>query len=298
MKNNTRIKYLDLQIAQGVYEGRVRALSEDPALPVLPGRLQSRQSWLCGDYLSIARYNYALGYPIEQSWRSIIAALAAYRIVTELRGTETVEHTRFEATRNPLTGAFDISNLQSSSPQDYSTGNSTDTFRMACLALMVNDWETAEYLAGKIYDPEDAGYVGTRSRIEVTPDHQKLSYAFRDYIAGTPDSAADRLSMLFNKGCRIKYLQCEARVLRRILTRNKEEFINALNELLAIHVTETKKVVNKCNPNLVFATTAVGMIRLALRESIIGVSDVPNHEFIPKELMFFKETPPLPPAPR
>ena len=241
MKNNARTSYLDLQLAQEVYGNRLRMLVESEAYPVVPGRMQSRQYSLFWDQLAIAQYQYALGYPIEKSRASIVAALAAYRVVTELRGTETVEHKQFKAVRNAVTGEFDVSQVLAEVQVDYSVGNSTDTFRAACLALTVDDWGVAKYLAENIYDPVGAGYVGSRSRIEVTLDHQRLSYAFRDYMAGASDSADDRLSVLFNGGCRIKYLQCEARVLRRILERDKEGFLSALAELLAVHAGETKK---------------------------------------------------------
>jgi immunity protein 49 of polymorphic toxin system len=254
-----------------------------------PGKLlQIRMSSLEGDCSRIGLYQYALGFPLDEVRQAFAEAAAAALKVFELRGTSeafpavllTVDPTKPED--DP---AFVIEErpLHPPGTRDYSLTNSRDCFQDICLALIGGEYATAEKLAGLMWDPPRASYIGPRSEV-CTPNQQHLAYAVKELLHNHPEAAQKELKRI---GCRKSEEQVAflAKMVGGLAERDGASFLEGLQELLRWHRKQVKKPYNQKDPEMYFCVPALGLSVLAVRGGLLQKAELPSDPYLPAELM-------------
>ncbi|WP_339676845.1 hypothetical protein [uncultured Gimesia sp.] len=239
--------------------------------------LQTRTKSIASDYERIAFFAYAIGYPIEYV-REAFAFAAEYELkVFKLRGTEP-PFPAYSLTYDPQypPGTPEsIVEYKKINPDefDYSLTNSRAALMAFYYGYLSGQYETAEKIAELIWDPEKSRYIGPRAYC--TMDHHHLAYSLRSYLAGDEDSANARLKKIFpRKGNQSVFLQ--SRMLKAILEKNPEEFLDSNQELIAYQKKWQKRKISAGYPEFYLCTESLGLSELAVRRGLFNYEDLPQ----------------------
>lgn len=249
---------------------------------------------LAGFCEDVALYRYGLGYPlgvVAEDLRLTVGALCemfrkrgtgggARRYAYEkrpappevvARGGEPFVEVKVEVNQSNL------------GPVDYSSTNSRDGFLAVCKALIVGDEVAERELAGMIWDPPGASYLGKNSEVCSFND-QRVAYALKAYYE--KDAARFEAEL---RGVRAPTAEiaAEATMLRALVARDKASFIHALDAMLRWHRKEaTRDKWRRNDSKYYICFPALGLSGLALRAGICTPDELPADEpFLPLTLL-------------
>jgi hypothetical protein len=177
---------------------------------------------------------------------------------------------------------------------DYSLGNSCDTLNACYFAILIGADERLLSIAGRIWDPEQADYVGKGSEV-CTSERQRLAYAFREWATRDTSGALDRLNDWSPSESSVRH---ESGLLEAVALEDRGRFTRSLSDLLAWHEREARRSENRRLPELLFSLPAVAYARLALKNNILGREELPaDSQYFPERLVIGSNGEPAPSNP-
>lgn len=253
-----------------------------------PAKLrQIRYSSLASSYNEIALTSYALGYPLDVVAKNLRSAVQAYVEVFRLRGTEPPfeAYEVVPAAQETVTlggDPFVIRPLHDPASKDYSLTNSRKNYYAVCKSLIVGDMSSATELAGVIWDPPGAPYLGKNSEV-CTPNDQRIAYAMRRYYACDPTGVEAELRGLSSASTSIG---AQATMWRGLVSLDGHLFVNGLDSLIRRHEKEARLKENRFESEFFICIPALGLARLALRDGVCGFHELPSDSvYLPIQLL-------------
>ena len=239
-------------------------------------------------YKAIGRYLYALGFPMETVKDAIRKAANAYLEVFRLRGTDpafpayTFTYDPNHAPGTPES-ILEFKPIHGEGAMDYSLTNSHKGFAAVCEALIAGEDELATRIAGLIWDPPNASYIGPRSFC--TPNDQHLGYGLREFFGGCFNAMEAELAQI-----RVRQsddaISHQASMLQALATKDDVEFCSSLDALLVRHAKLANSKKNRRDTDFYICTRGLGLCRLALRHRNLATEDLPqDNVFLPVELI-------------
>lgn len=232
---------------------------------------QRGYSTLAATYRVMALEAYALGYPIAYVAELLKKEAAARIHVFRLRGTQSYTRTSYP----PKLGGVGITETL----VDYGVGNSWFAFKAACDALAAGDFAAAGEIAGKIWDPPDADYIGRHSET-CTPEQQKVAYAFRDvYLKRSPETAGDlpRISQLWRVRGLQKDVAYHAGILRAVLASDAKSAFDALTSLLNWHAHEARRDPRNSERDGFLYIQPIGIALFLISRGLLTIDQLPKN---------------------
>lgn len=281
LKKNTtpRSDLVKKEVAISILQNAVQHIAKVEAMICSePDKLlQTRTSGIARDYESVAFFAYAIGYPLEYV-KEAFAFAAEYELkVFKLRGTDP-PFPACSLTYDPLyppgtPGSIVEEKKINPDKFDFSLTNSHTALMGFYYGYISGQHEIAEKIAESIWDPEKARYIGPRAYC--TMDHHHLAYSLRYYLAGEEDEAHDRLKIIFpDKGNQSVFLQ--SRMLKAILEKDPEEFLDSNQELIAYQKKWQKRKISAGYPEFYLCTESLGLSELAVRRGLCDYEDLPQ----------------------
>jgi hypothetical protein len=193
--------------------------------------------------MRVARAGAGLGWPWEE-----IAAELGYasrlfldRLIARDRG-EVPTVRRPSVINSPEDLLAVIRGADASEPMpDYSELCSWRTYDYLLAALAAGEMHTARGLAERMWDPEDAPYIGPRSSV-CTPNQRQLALAVRASVLENDKEALRELSALKNP---VRPIRAQADMVRAIAFREALDFADARREYRAWSDTQRANVHDK-----------------------------------------------------
>jgi hypothetical protein len=168
--------------------------------------------------------------------------------------------------------------------KDYSLTNSKDCFEGICLALIGGQYETVVNLAGLMWDPPKANYVGPRSEV-CTVNEQYFAYAVKEFLLGHPDQALKELKPVMYQTSE-KGPAAMAKMVRGLVEKNDVFFTEGLQEFLYWYAKWARHRSRSFLPWIsYFSLPAVGLCILAVRQGLVKKSDLQEDRYLPLELI-------------
>ncbi len=280
-----RLEYINVTHNAEVMRSSIKYVSKLTSLiESEPGRLLcTRYSSLFSDYRQIGEDQYALGYSIPEVRQSFILAAEAYLKVLEVRGTEEafpVYEFVYDPSYPTESPESFVEFKEIDRGNDYSLGNSWDSYLAACLAFAVNRDTLARQIAGLIWDPPEASYV--RAGSFCTPNGQRLAYAFRELIKGSLESSEAELKkvQVQKKEAMLFY---QKKMIRALGNGDPKLFLEGLSLLMESHRKKARRT--KDSKDYV-CVSGLGLCRLALQQGLCKLEELPqDNVHLPLELL-------------
>ncbi|MEW4564695.1 hypothetical protein AB1K70_19300 [Bremerella sp. JC770] len=266
----SRISYIDVESDTRQHEHSHKLVAERRALIASGGRNpQSNYNSLYHFLKSIGSLRYALGYPLSEVRQSYVESVEAYLKVVELRGTVVYKVIKEPMTSEPTQEDWDRTPVTI----EYGFGNSNESYQASCLALIANQDDLARQIGEKIWDPDDATYISSRST-SCTRNQHHLAYAFRELLADSPESSEAELKKIHvqKREAAIFY---QKKLIRALGTANKALFLDGLSLLVDKHKKRARST-KEVDDYLCIA--ALGLCKLALKHSVCVLDDFPQDD--------------------
>lgn len=201
-----------------------------------------------------------------------------------MRGTEPIG--RIEVPYDPgKDGAFaEFMARNPPAKNDYSLGNSEDTFHHACLALSIAQNGIFVDLVERLWDPGDADYIGWSGK--QTPVAQSRAYAFKALVQGKKEEAIALAKKVFGKRKWDETTKCEAELINALANADKKAFLTKLGDLLTTVEWLAKMKENRFDTDYYVTIPGLGSI-LAIERGLITMDDLPDNPVLGKEIADF-----------
>lgn len=231
---------------------------------------------LAADYaLDCAFITYALGASLDDVRVWIVRAANALLDVFRLRGTTpafpvVVIHEQGDA------------ETVNSDRTDSSLTNSRRGLAAMYAALAAGERELAERIAEFVGDPPDASYVGPESEV-ITPDEQELAYGLKAFLLGQLAVAVFHTAGLNQSPALI---HAQARAIQALVNEDPDEFLDALQGLLAAHAIDASQEERAREPRRLMCLPCLGLAAIALQAQLVGFHQLPeDHLYLPVGLL-------------
>lgn len=255
-----------------------------------PGKFeQTRYALLGGECATIGYYLYGLGFPLQEVAKSFREAANAYLTVFRLRGTEApfpVQVLTIAPGRTPADSGMVVGDrpLHPPASSDFSPTNSKRGLEAVFLALVGHDPELASELAGLIWDPPNASYIGPKSEV-CTPNEQHFAYSVKHLLANDFMNARSELRRLPTTNWE-DWVSGVRKMTEGIIEHDKSLFLEGVREELCRHGKEAKKKSNSWRPEFYVSLHSLGMVILATQLDITKLADLPQGDvYLPLDLI-------------
>jgi hypothetical protein len=234
---------------------------------------QTRHGGLEYEYAAIGSYLYAFGYPLIVVCKALACATLASQRVFELRGTEEQFFVLDVTLRQ--SGSAEVKSRHPPGTKDFSVTNSARNLIVTTIGLSAGRLDLAREISLKAWDPPDADYLSASYGDLCTRNDQRLAYALREYHAGKD---AECLSYLQQVRALPRHIDVWAKVnmIRSIVERKEEPFIEAVNDYLSWFEKQAKKIDNEYDPQFFLATLPIGLSVLACHAGILAPGNLPQ----------------------
>lgn len=290
MQNRYRwLEYLDAPLAEGVLEDSKARLATKLAEQT-SNFPQRRWEGIASEYQLIWGEKYALGYPLSEVREAMHGEVDAFVEIFRLRGTDPGFQVYIVEVLDPSLpfghpGAAKVTEKNPPGHVDHTTTNSHKSYKVACRALLLQDFKTAKEFALGAWDPPDAKWVSPRCEW-CTPNDQNLSYGLREYFRGDLQAAAAFLKRVRPFRGELRNTVDQAAMLQAIIDNNGQQFLLGLDRLLSWHAREAPKGKNSRSPEYFLCLGALGLSALALRQGVVTIPQLPqDNPFFPVEML-------------
>lgn len=209
---------------------------------------------LAEGYLDCARFKFALGAPFGEVRDALRLAAENHLEALRIRDTE----------REAFPPDGDR--------EDHSLTVSNRTLLYTWSALAAGEDKLARDIAIRIWDPESAYYIGTKSEV-CTPAEQQFAYAARNYYRSDLNETRAHLSHVRTLDERLRQQRW---AFPALLDRNADKFLESIVQAATKFSALASKRSNHQNSQLFLNLPDLGLAALAVRSGLVNPSTLPH----------------------
>ncbi len=251
------------------------------------GLRQTEYALLYNDLVSLGLFYYGAGRSLQKVKNYFLEAVKVYQEVLRLRGTESSGRIEIEIPEDPSV-PFDIGKAMESGSyeevdgQDYSLGNARSSLNTVYLASAINERGIAKEIAGLIWDPDSADYIGPDSEV-CTHDEQHLAYAVRALFIDDVSGVEKELLNITNSSPEVT---CQARMIQALSESSSGDFMSSISDLLRWHKDQALSGENMSMQEFIMSIPAIGLSAYAIQKGLINLDDLPEHiDYLPTGIL-------------